>query len=77
MGEIVNLRQARKARGRKAAEQAAAEARSRHGRTKGQRAKEQNEAKRLARTLDQSRREPAPADLENPPVRSEDETDIV
>jgi hypothetical protein len=77
MGEIINLRQARKARDRKAAEQAAAEARVRHGRTKGQRAKERTEAERLARTVDQSRREPAPADPENPPVRSEDETDFV
>ena len=77
MAEIINLRQARKARDRKAADQAAAEARVRHGRTKGQRAKEQTEAERLARTLDQSLREPAAARRDNPSVRSEDETDIV
>jgi hypothetical protein len=77
MAEIINLRQARKARDRKAAEQAAAEARVRHGRTKGQRAKEKTEAERLSRTLDQSRREPTAADPENRSLRSEDETDIV
>jgi len=77
MVEIINLRQARKARDRKAAEQAATEARIRHGRTKGQRAKEQNEAERLVRTLDQSLREPVAARRDNRSVRSEDETDIV
>jgi len=77
MADIVNLRQARKARDRKAAEQAAAEARVRHGRTKGQRAKEQMDAERLARALDQSRREATTAGQENPTARSEDETGIV
>jgi hypothetical protein len=77
MAEIVNLRRARKARDRKAAEQAAAEARVRHGRTKGQRAKELTEAERLARTLDQSRREPVAAERENISPHSAGETEIV
>ena len=57
MGDVVNLRQARKARDREAAVQAAAEARALHGRTKAQRALENAEAERLARTVDQARRE--------------------
>jgi tRNA-dihydrouridine synthase len=61
MGDVVNLRQARKARDRKAAAQAAAEARALHGRTKAQKAVEKAEAERLARVIEQSRREP-PAD---------------
>jgi tRNA-dihydrouridine synthase len=51
MGDIVNLRQARKARDRKLAEQAAAEARALHGRTKGQRVAEKAEAERLAKAV--------------------------
>jgi tRNA-dihydrouridine synthase len=58
MGDVINLRQARKARDRKAAEQAAAEARAVHGRSKAQKAVEKAEADRLARTIEQSRREP-------------------
>jgi tRNA-dihydrouridine synthase len=61
MGDVVNLRQARKARDRKAAAQAAAEARALHGRTKAQKAVEKAEAERLGRVIEQSRREP-PAD---------------
>ena len=57
MGEVINLRQARKARDRKAAEQAAAEARALHGRSKGQKAVEKAEAERLTRAVEQSRRE--------------------
>jgi len=55
VGDVVNLRQARKARDRKAAEQAAAEARALHGRTKAQRNVERAEAEKLARTVDQSK----------------------
>ena len=57
MGDPINLRRARKARDRAADAQAAAEARVRHGRTKGQRAAQQAEADRLARAVDQSKRE--------------------
>jgi Domain of unknown function (DUF4169) len=57
MGEVVNFRQARKARDRKTAQQAAAEARALHGRTKAQKAIEKAEAGRLARAIEQSRRE--------------------
>lgn len=62
MGDVINLRQARKARDRKAAGQAAAEARALHGRTKAQRKREQAEVERLSRTLDQSRLEPPSSD---------------
>ena len=58
MGDVINLRQARKARDRKTAGQAAAEARALHGRTKAQRKLEQAEAERLARRIEQSRRGP-------------------
>jgi tRNA-dihydrouridine synthase len=62
MGDVVNLRQARKARERKAAEQAAAEARALHGRTGAQRALEKAEAERLARTVEGSKLEPPASD---------------
>jgi hypothetical protein len=55
MGDVINLRQARKARDRKLAEQAAAEARASHGRTKAQRRLEKAEAEKLARTVDQAK----------------------
>ena len=55
MGDVINLRQARKARDRKVAEQAAAEARALHGRTKAQRKLEKAEAEKLARTVDQAK----------------------
>jgi len=55
MGEVINLRQARKARDRKTAEQAAAEARALHGRTKAQRKLEKAEAEKLSRTVDQAK----------------------
>ena len=57
MGEVVNLRQARKARDRKTAQQTAAEARALYGRTKAQKAIEKAEADRLARAIEQSRRQ--------------------
>lgn len=62
MGDVINLRQARKARDRKAAGQAAAEARALHGRTKGQRMREKADAERLARAVEQSRIEPPPSE---------------
>jgi tRNA-dihydrouridine synthase len=58
MGEVINLRQARKARDRKAAVQAAAEARALHGRSKAQRKLEKAEADKVARTVDQAKLEP-------------------
>jgi len=58
MGEVVNLRQARKSRERKAAEQAAAEARAMHGRTKAQRKLEKAEAETLAKAVAQAKLEP-------------------
>lgn len=62
MGDVVNLRQARKARDRASAEQAAAEARARHGRSKAQRALEKAEGERNAKAVDQSRLEPPTTD---------------
>jgi len=62
MGDVVNLRRARKERDRKAAEQAAAEARALHGRTKAEKALIEAEAERLRRTVDQSRRDKAKPD---------------
>ena len=58
MGDVINLRQARKARDRRAAEQAAAEARALHGRTKAQRKLEKAEAEKLGRAVDQAKLEP-------------------
>ena len=58
MGEVINLRQARKTRDRKAAEQTAAQARALHGRTKAQRKLEKAEAEKLTRAVDQSKLEP-------------------
>jgi len=58
MGDVINLRQARKARDRKAVEQAAAEARALHGRTRAQRKLEKAEAEKLSRTVDQAKLEP-------------------
>lgn len=57
MGEIVNLRGARKARDRAAAERDAAANRARHGRTKSARLLGEAVAARLAKTLDQARRD--------------------
>jgi hypothetical protein len=57
MAEIVNLRQARKAK-KRADEAATADAnRARHGASKAERRLAQDEAARLARTLDGARRE--------------------
>lgn len=58
MGDVINLRQARKARDRKAAEQAASEARARHGRTKAEGALEKAEAEKLSRIMDQAKLDP-------------------
>jgi hypothetical protein len=57
MAEIVNLRQARKAKQRGDAERQAAANRSKHGETKGEKLRRKQEAHRLARTVDGARRE--------------------
>lgn len=62
MGEVINLRLARKARDRKVAAQAANEARALHGRTRAQRAIEKFEAERLARQIDLSQIETTTSD---------------
>lgn len=57
MAEIVNLRQARKARDRKQAEQQAAENRVKFGRTKAEKKKQKLDDARDASRLDGARRE--------------------
>ncbi len=75
MGDIINLRRARKARDRSAAEQAAAEARARHGRARGERALQKAEAERLARQVEQSRIETLLQCNKNDSSHSADETE--
>lgn len=58
MGDIVNLRQARKRHDRKAAEDRAAENRARYGMTKAEKARARDEAERLARRIDGAWRDP-------------------
>jgi len=55
MGEIVNLRRARKARARRDAESDAAASRARHGRTMAERTRDEREAERLVRTVEGAR----------------------
>lgn len=57
MAEIVNLRAARKARNRAQAEKTASENRARFGRTKAERLAQDGEAKRLAQTVENAKRE--------------------
>lgn len=57
MAEIVNLRLARKAKQRGEARQQAAANRTKHGETKGAKLRREQEAERLARTVDGARRE--------------------
>ena len=57
MAEIVNLRQARKAKARKAAQDAGDVARAKHGRTRADTALREAEAARTAKTLEGHRRE--------------------
>jgi hypothetical protein len=57
MGDIVNLRQARKRAVRKDRESEAAANRARFGRTKAERALKQGEAERLRKDLDNAKRE--------------------
>lgn len=57
MGEVINLRMARKARSRRAAQHTAQANRVRHGRTKAEIAAETGEAEKLQRLLDGAERE--------------------
>jgi hypothetical protein len=57
LSELVNLNRARKARTKAEAAKAAAANRVRYGRTKAEREAAERERKRVARTLDQARRE--------------------
>lgn len=58
MAEVINLRQARKARQRSEAGQQAEANRAKFGQTKGERQAREQEAMRAARLLDGARREP-------------------
>lgn len=68
MGEVVNLRRARKAKSRSDAEVAAAANRLRFGRTQAEREVEALEAGRAARLLDGARREPPVSGMPEPPA---------
>ncbi len=57
MGEIVNLRKARKAKARVEAAEMAAENRARHGRTLAERARARMEAEQAKRSLDGAKQE--------------------
>lgn len=61
MGDIVNLRAARKRRDRDEKARLADENRARHGRTKGEKQRDQSEAVRLADHIEAHRRGPAQA----------------
>ena len=58
MGEIVNLRKARKAKARAEAEATAAENRTRHGRTAGERKRDELAQEQARRKLDGARHDP-------------------
>ena len=57
MGDVINLRLARKARARDAAARQAEQNRALHGRSKPEKERHQREAERAARLLDGARRE--------------------
>lgn len=57
MGEVINLRQARKARDRRLRETEANANRALHGRTKAERAAEKQARERIDSTLDGAKRE--------------------
>ena len=63
MAEVINLRQARKAKARADAQQAAASNRAKHGQTKAGRTQVKAEAERLARTIDGAKLEPSDDNL--------------
>ena len=58
MGDVINLRLARKAQARRAAALTASENRARHGRTLGERQRDDAELLRLDRTVEGARRSP-------------------
>ena len=64
MAEIINLRQARKARDRDARQQEAARNRASSGRTKDEKLRQRAEAERAARLLDGAKREPPARETE-------------
>lgn len=57
MAEIINLRQARKARDRDAAVKQAAANRAQHGETKGEKLRRKQDAERLTRTVEGAKRD--------------------
>jgi hypothetical protein len=57
MGDVVNLRAARKAKARASAEATAAANRALHGRTRAERERDAADAKRRERLLDDARRD--------------------
>ena len=57
MGEVINLRLARKAKARTQAQDKAAANRARHGQSKAERTRQQLDGARNSRTLDGARRE--------------------
>jgi len=57
MGEVINLRAARKRRDRAVAADTAAANRAKHGRTRSEKAADRDAAARLAATLDGAKRE--------------------
>lgn len=59
MGEIVNLRKARKAMARTKAEATAAANRTRHGRTAGERERDELAQEQARRKLDGARHDPS------------------
>ncbi|WP_226016652.1 DUF4169 family protein [Novosphingobium sp. FKTRR1] len=66
MGDVVNLRTARKTAARKAAADQASANRALHGRTRAERERSAQEADRAARLLDGARRDPQAADKDKP-----------
>lgn len=57
MAEIINLRQARKARDRAKAQDMAASNRAKHGRTRGEKQRQEAEEAKIVRLLDGAKRE--------------------
>jgi len=55
MGDVINLRRARKAKAKGAAEVQSAENRARHGRTTSEKKRDDSETKRLDRIVDGAR----------------------
>jgi hypothetical protein len=60
MADIINLRQARKAKARADAEQASAANRAKFGRTKADRQADKAEKERVSKLIEGARRDPSP-----------------